>query len=377
MNMAVEAARRRGVQTLRAEFRPTPKNGVVSDAVRAPRVLTRPGRSRCPGGAARWLSIFPTTNRARPTLPAQRTDHSEPEILAALTRILRDLLLDDSIALTMTTRRDDVRNWDSLAYITFMVAVETEFGVKFGVAEIESFENVGGIRPTNARTPDQPLTPSACCSIPIPSCSPSSRSRWASSICSGDGRATLRSLGSSSRRFLLCVVATVQCADHRAVDRDQLCARASSPASSARAADCRSPGSSWRWASPSMLPFSATSSTRTSWSMPRTIRWARTSLLAKILLPLGISFITFQKIAFLDRRQRRPREGVHAAGLLPVRPLLPAAHRGPDRALSGDDAAVPAGTVPLRCRERRGGHDIVRVRLVQEGRARGQLSRPT
>jgi acyl carrier protein len=45
----------------------------------------------------------------------------------------------------MTTRRDDVRDWDSLAYISFMVGVETEFGVKFGVAEIESFENVGAI----------------------------------------------------------------------------------------------------------------------------------------------------------------------------------------------------------------------------------------
>jgi acyl carrier protein len=45
----------------------------------------------------------------------------------------------------MTTRRDDVRDWDSLAYISFMVGVETEFGVKFGVAEIESFENVGSI----------------------------------------------------------------------------------------------------------------------------------------------------------------------------------------------------------------------------------------
>ena len=78
-------------------------------------------------------------------MPANRTDLTEPEILGTLTRILRDLLLDDSIALTMSTRRDEVPNWDSLAYISFMVGVETELGVKFGVAEIESFENVGAI----------------------------------------------------------------------------------------------------------------------------------------------------------------------------------------------------------------------------------------
>jgi len=68
-----------------------------------------------------------------------------PEILTAFTRILRDLLLDDSIELTMETRREDVPNWDSFSYINFIVAVETEFGIKFKIADIESFANVGAI----------------------------------------------------------------------------------------------------------------------------------------------------------------------------------------------------------------------------------------
>lgn len=70
---------------------------------------------------------------------------TDQDILNRLTRILRDLLSDDSIVLTMETRRDEVANWDSFAYITFIVAVETEFGIKFGVAEVESFQNVGAI----------------------------------------------------------------------------------------------------------------------------------------------------------------------------------------------------------------------------------------
>jgi acyl carrier protein len=45
----------------------------------------------------------------------------------------------------METKRDEVENWDSFAYISFIVAVETKFGVKFGVAEVESFQNVGAI----------------------------------------------------------------------------------------------------------------------------------------------------------------------------------------------------------------------------------------
>ena len=67
------------------------------------------------------------------------------QILTAFTRILRDLLLDDSIVLTMDTRREDIENWDSFNYINFIVGVEVEFGIKFKIADIESFQNVGAI----------------------------------------------------------------------------------------------------------------------------------------------------------------------------------------------------------------------------------------
>lgn len=70
---------------------------------------------------------------------------SEREILAVFTRILRDLLMDDSIVLTMDTCRQDVANWDSMAYISFIVAAEGELGVRFNVAEVESFGTVGEI----------------------------------------------------------------------------------------------------------------------------------------------------------------------------------------------------------------------------------------
>jgi len=70
---------------------------------------------------------------------------TDQDILNRLTHILRDLLSDDSIVLTMETRRDQVPNWDSFAYISFIVAAEMEFGMKFKVAEVESFQNVGAI----------------------------------------------------------------------------------------------------------------------------------------------------------------------------------------------------------------------------------------
>jgi len=70
---------------------------------------------------------------------------SDEQILAAFTRILRDLLMDDEIVLRMDTKRSDVPNWDSFAYVNFIVAAEIELGIKFNVAEVESFETVGDV----------------------------------------------------------------------------------------------------------------------------------------------------------------------------------------------------------------------------------------
>lgn len=67
------------------------------------------------------------------------------EILQSFTQILRDLLGDDAIVLGRDTRRPEVQGWDSFNYVNFMVAVEMKYGVKFRVAEVESFQTVGEI----------------------------------------------------------------------------------------------------------------------------------------------------------------------------------------------------------------------------------------
>jgi acyl carrier protein len=85
---------------------------------------------------------------------------TDQDILNKLTQILRDLLSDDSIVLTTETKRDEVANWDSSAYVSFIVAVEIEFGLKFRVAEVESFQNVGAIvRKISAMSPTRRLRP--------------------------------------------------------------------------------------------------------------------------------------------------------------------------------------------------------------------------
>lgn len=70
---------------------------------------------------------------------------NDQEILAVLTRVLRDVLDDPSIMLDMHTVRADVPDWDSFKYVTFIVAAEIELGIKFGIADVESFVTVGDI----------------------------------------------------------------------------------------------------------------------------------------------------------------------------------------------------------------------------------------
>jgi acyl carrier protein len=70
---------------------------------------------------------------------------TDQALLTVFTRILGDLLGDDSIVLAMNTRRRDVAGWDSLMYVNFIVGVELELQIKFSVADVESFETVGDI----------------------------------------------------------------------------------------------------------------------------------------------------------------------------------------------------------------------------------------
>ena len=70
---------------------------------------------------------------------------TDEAVLATLTGILRDLLGDDTIVLGLATTRPEVPRWDSFAYVSFIVATEVEYGVKFPIADVESFKTVGDI----------------------------------------------------------------------------------------------------------------------------------------------------------------------------------------------------------------------------------------
>lgn len=60
-----------------------------------------------------------------------------------LTTLLRDTFDDDELVATPELTADDVDEWDSLAHVRLMLAVEKAFGVKFSAAEVNRLKNVG------------------------------------------------------------------------------------------------------------------------------------------------------------------------------------------------------------------------------------------
>ncbi len=60
-----------------------------------------------------------------------------------LEAIFRDIFDDDSIVLTDSTNSSDISDWDSLAHIQLITAIEDSFGIKFTLGEAVSAENVG------------------------------------------------------------------------------------------------------------------------------------------------------------------------------------------------------------------------------------------
>jgi acyl carrier protein len=60
-------------------------------------------------------------------------------------QIFRDVFDNEALSIGRDTSSKDIEDWDSLAQINLIVAMEKEFNVKFTIAEIEPLRDVGGM----------------------------------------------------------------------------------------------------------------------------------------------------------------------------------------------------------------------------------------
>ena len=68
---------------------------------------------------------------------------SREEVYERLNVVFQDVFDDGSILVNDSTTANDIEDWDSLEHINLIVAVEEEFGIKFGMGEVNGMKNVG------------------------------------------------------------------------------------------------------------------------------------------------------------------------------------------------------------------------------------------
>lgn len=63
-------------------------------------------------------------------------------IKETLQEIFRDILDLDDLVLEDETSASDIEEWDSLAHINLVVAIEREYNIKFALGELQDLKNI-------------------------------------------------------------------------------------------------------------------------------------------------------------------------------------------------------------------------------------------
>lgn len=65
------------------------------------------------------------------------------DLLPEIQDVFRDIFDDDSLVITRESNAKTVPDWDSLAHVNLVTAIEKKYRIKFGLAELQELKNVG------------------------------------------------------------------------------------------------------------------------------------------------------------------------------------------------------------------------------------------
>lgn len=66
-------------------------------------------------------------------------------IIQELQPIFRDVLDQPGLNLTAGSSASNIEDWDSLAHVNLVVAIEKQYKVKFALGELQDLKDVGGM----------------------------------------------------------------------------------------------------------------------------------------------------------------------------------------------------------------------------------------
>ena len=67
---------------------------------------------------------------------------TEIDIIKKLGNIFQDVFDDESLTISNDTTAEDIDDWDSLAHINLIVAIEKDFNIKLTLGELQGLQNV-------------------------------------------------------------------------------------------------------------------------------------------------------------------------------------------------------------------------------------------
>ena len=68
-----------------------------------------------------------------------------PQVLSQVQSVFRDIFDQPDLILKPETSAAQIEEWDSLAHMRLVSAIERQFKIRFGLGELQALKNVGDI----------------------------------------------------------------------------------------------------------------------------------------------------------------------------------------------------------------------------------------